>query len=227
MRAAKRPASPRPDRRPGRLWLSAVALAVAGIVSSACSTPYIYAGSAQLKMVFRVPGSWTAYSSREMGDALAAVLDSSFAGQYPFLAGFDGAPDPSLQDVINPGRLLNYPVVISWVRTLPPGARDQLSLRALRNALYPVDQIESDGSGQTISYSSFSLPGGYWGNKITFVIRGTTPTTAGSALELAQIAATDAGAKYQYVLIVSCTPDCFARNKGAIDDVLNSWRLKG
>lgn len=202
-------------------------LALAAVALSACSSPYIYTGSAQLKMVFRVPGDWTAYSSRDVGDKLAAVLDPSFAGQYPFLAAFDAAPDASLEDVINPGRLVDYPVVLSWVRTLPAGMRDQMSLRTLRNSLYQVDRIEDEGSGHTVSYSPFSLPGGYWGNKIRFVIRGTTPTTAGSALEFSQIAATDADAKYQYVLIVSCTPDCFARNKGAIEDILNSWRLKG
>lgn len=201
-------------------------VATAALASGCATSAYTYAGSSQLKMVFRVPAHWTGYSARDISSGLQLGRDPGFVGEYPFLAGFDASPTPAVQDLLS-SQSLAYPAVLSWVRKVNFGTHDQMSLRNLRNAVYPVDRIEDDGAGDTLNYSTFSLPGGYWGNKVSFVMRGTTPTTTTSPLQFAQIAATDVHLQYQYLLIVSCSPDCFARNRGQITDILNSWRLKG
>ena len=105
-----------------------------------------------------------------------------------------------------------YPVVFSYVHALGPGERDSMSLRSLRNVRYPIDEYENQGEGYTLNYSSFGLTSGYWGNKLTFVIR---PNPTSPALEFTQIAAVDANAHYQYVLTVGCSPDCFLRRTRA------------
>lgn len=197
---------------------------VAVLLLSACgSSGYTYAGSSQLHVVFRVPGDWTVYPARDLAQAVGNVQDQSFAKQYPFLIGFDSSPQPNLERVVDPARISQYPAVMSYVHALGPGERDAVSLKSLRNIRYPVDQLESEGAGSTISYSSFGLTGGFWGNKLTFVIR-SSPTSP--ALEFSQVAAVDAKLQYEYVLVVACSPDCFVRSHGAITDILNSWRLK-
>ena len=54
---------------------------------------------------------------------------------------------------------------------------------------------------------------------MTFVVRGDNPTLR--PIEFAQIAASDAQSKHEYVLVVACTPDCFVRNHSTIQDILN------
>jgi hypothetical protein len=200
-------------------------MAASALLLSACGTSdFTYAGNTQLNVVFRVPGNWTEYTARDLAAASGNVRDQSFASKYPFLIGFDAAPDPNVQRIASASAIAEYPTVLSFVQTLAPAQRDTMSLRTLRNAWYNVDQLENDGAGQTVSYSSFSQKDGYWGNKFTFVLR---PTPTGPAVQFAQVAATDVQSKYEYVLLVRCSPDCFARNQGAITDVLNSWRLRG
>jgi hypothetical protein len=213
---------------PRATWPMLAATVAASFVLSACgSASYTYAGSSQLKMVFRVPGSWTTFSANQVGSGLQLDRDPGFVKQYPFLVGFDASPQPSLQEVLAPLQAQRYPIVLSWIKKLNFGEHDQLSLRTLRNALYPVDTREDAGQGDTLAYSSFTLPGGYWGNRLTFVFRGTTPTGNALPLQFSQIAATDARSQYQYLLVVECSPDCFQQYRGAITDILNSWRLKG
>ncbi len=195
-------------------------------LASGCATPsHTYVGSSRYKMVFRVPSTWKSYSARDLGLVLGTAQDPTFGSTYPFLAGFDAEPSPEVTDLTAPGRLLNQPAVLSWIRKLPYGAHDQLSLQALRNVYYNVDQALDQGIATQVAYSAFTLPGGYWGNRTRFIVQGQTPTSGGN-LEVSQIAATDQRAQYEYVLIVSCSPDCFSRNRTAIDDILSSWRLK-
>jgi len=201
-----------------------ICVAAALILSACGSGDYTYAGSSRLRTAFRVPAGWTAISGRQLGQALQFDKDPTFATDYPFMEGFDAAPNPSLLDLVA-SQSAAYPVVLAWVRKMNFGEHDQTSLRSLRNAYYEVDRAEDAGQGHTLSYSSFTLPGGYWGNRLTFLVRGTTPTSP--QLQFSQIAATDAHLQYQYVLIVQCSPDCFQRDKGAIEDILHSWRLKG
>jgi hypothetical protein len=200
-------------------------IAVATLASGCAASGYTYVGSVRLNMVFRVPASWTTYSAQSVSDGLQLGRDPGLVGDYPFLMGFDASPTPAVQDLLSP-HVRAYPSAVGWIRKLDQGGHDQMSLRTLRNAVYHVDQLEDDGAGDTLSYSTFSLPGGYWGNKVSFVIKGT-PTAGADALQFSQIAATDAHLRYQYLLIVSCSPQCFARNRGQIADILNSWRLKG
>jgi hypothetical protein len=200
-------------------------VAAAALLLSACGTSsFTYAGNTQLNVVFRVPGNWTEYSARDLAAASGNVRDQTFAAKYPFLIGFDAAPDPNVQRISSSSAVAQYPTVLSFVATLAPAQRDTMSLRTLRNAWYNVDQLENDGTGQTVTYSAFSQSGGYWGNKFTFVLR---PSPTGPAVQFTQVAATDVQSKYEYVLLIRCSPDCFARNQGAITDVLNSWRLRG
>ena len=213
-------------RHPRWILACTAALAVAALAAGCASPSHVYVGSSRYKMVYRVPSTWKAYSARDVGQVLGAAQDQTFGTAYPFLAGFDAAPDPTVTDLTKPGRLLDHPAVLSWIRKLPYGAHDQLSLQALRNAYYHVDQILDSGIGSQLAYKPFTLPGGYWGNRTTFVIHGASPTSADRQLQVAQIAATDQRAEYEYVLIVSCSPDCFARNRSTINDILSSWRLK-
>lgn len=199
-------------------------IATAALASGCSASAYTYAGSARLNMVFRVPANWTSFSDRDVRDGLQLGRDPGLVGDYPFLMGFDASPTPAVQELLSP-QVRAYPSVVSWIRKLNPGRHDQMSLRTLRNAVYPVDQLRDDGAGDTLSYSTFSLPGGYWGNRVSFVIRGT-PTIGADALQFSQIAATDAHLTYQYLLIVSCSPECFARNRSQIAAILSSWRLK-
>ncbi len=92
--------------------------------------------------------------------------------------------------------------------------------------MYSLDQAEDNGLGDTLSYDPFTLPGGFYGSKTYFIITGTTPTDTDPKAELAQIAATNPGAKYLYLLVVRCTAPCFNENKAAIDDIVNSWNIE-
>jgi hypothetical protein len=201
-------------------------MAIAALASGCAAPSHIYVGSSRYKMVFRVPSTWKSYSARDVGLVLGRAQDPTFGSAFPFLAGFDAAPNPEVTDLTKPERLLDHPAVLSWIQQLPYGAHDQLSLQALRNAYYNVDQAIDQGIATQLAYSAFTLPGGYWGNKTSFVLQGQTPTASGKNLEVSQIAATDQRAQYEYVLIVTCSPDCFARNRSTINDILSSWRLK-
>src|SRR5438128_7845278 len=110
-----------------RLHVVAALSVAAALFLSACGQAgYTYAGSAQLKFVYRVPASWHSYSGRSLAVAFGSVRDPSFQGAYPFIQGFDASPSPNLSDVTVPGLPVQYPVVLSWVRTLPFGASDAL-----------------------------------------------------------------------------------------------------
>ena len=227
MRRRRPPSNPSlAGRRSRWVLVCAAGLAVAAVAGGCTAPAHTYVGSSRYKMVFRVPSTWKSYTAVDVGRVLGRAQDPTFGSTFPFLAGFDAAPNPEVTDLTNPARLLDHPAVLSWIRKLPSSQREQLSLQGLRNVNYQVDQGIDEGIVTQLAYSTFILPGGYWGNRTNFIVHGNAPTAAGRQLEVSQIAATDQRAQYEYVLIVSCSPDCFARNRSTISDILSSWRLK-
>lgn len=197
------------------------------VLGTACGgRDYNYVGSASLNTFFRVPSTWTGYSQQDLLHLITAGADPGVSERFKFLAGFDASPDPSIQRVVHSASMSDHPVVVSWVEQLPEAVRDQVSLRSLRNTVFPVDQIANEGAGDILNYDTFTLPGGVHGSRTQFVVTGRNPTADAPPLEFSQIVAVDANTNLMYLLSVHCSPLCFQRYRTAIQNVLDSWTVK-
>src|ERR1700758_5051053 len=138
-----------PSWSPGRRMLreGGVALMLAAALTlAACAGPtYTYVSSASTRTYFRVPSRWRLFTKQQLLVAANLQDSAQASSSFPFLAGYDAAPHPSIDHVLSLTSIPQYPVVMARVVRLSVSGHDQLSIAALRNSVYSVDQaVQND-----------------------------------------------------------------------------------
>src|SRR6266542_1784683 len=149
-------------RRPG-VWAASIgaATALAVLVSACGSSGLSYVSSSDRNAYFKVPGNWHFFDKKYILVASGQSLSGEADRQLSWLVGFDADPHPSLQHIIDIAKAPKYPVITARVQSLSGLVQDQISLRALRNAVYPVDQLVDANAAEILSNRPVVLKGGF------------------------------------------------------------------
>jgi hypothetical protein len=207
---------------PGRRTLAALAIAGAlMLVATSCkSSGYTYVGSQGEHVFVRVPSAWHQYSPREMLEATGLG-----GGNYKWMVGFDSDPTPSIDRILLSSETFpEYPVVMTFVRQLNFGERDNFALSAIRNAQFPIDQLANNGQGEYLNSEDATFPGGFHGERDKF--RLDTGVGSRSSITVDQIGVTDQKTNMLWYIAAWCTSPCFEHQAGDIDRVLTSWTVE-
>ena len=123
--------------------------------------------------------------------------------------------------------------------------RDRLNLTELRNLILPIDGIRDEVGAEAInliSYDDRLDVDGFRGlhfeaqvsvSALEFVVSGGSVGGSGGAgallnddyVHINQTAYMDPSSDKVYILAVLCSADCYARNRGDIETVVNSWAV--
>jgi hypothetical protein len=230
-------------------WLLAVALA------ASCSGPsHEYVRNTSLRTAFKVPEGWTLYDKQ-------AVLgvppgpEASTPDPIKWLVGIDGDPSPTVGHILDPSALnTDHPHGIALVQELSFNDRDQASLMALRDYLFPVTALIQDpNSAQVVAYDDRIDRDGVRGVHVVFQFRASALATAqasaaeagaegddlqrsllggaGAALlspdyvTVDQMVLVDAETSRVYYIAVLCSAECFNRNRSDIEAIVDSWTV--
>lgn len=213
-------------RRPRRVARTiAPVVAACALALAACGGPnYTYVKSSADQTFMRVPAQWTLFDE---DDLLADVDDSAEAKarfkKLTWSVGFDAAPKPSIDHILSPAR---HPSGLVRVRTLQPDQRDTFKLADLRSLLLPFDPLsdEAQTSGQVevLDVKELRQGDGFHGSELLLNLRFSD----GAVMKWRQVALMDAAVRKVHILAISCDQKCFEANEGAIDRVIDSWKVK-
>jgi hypothetical protein len=200
----------------------------AGVLLSSCATSgYQYLHDADTRTYFKVPERWTVFDQRQLFPQQAATpaapASPGASPQDPMLwaVGFDGDPHPSLQHIMDAGA--SYPQGVALVIRLDDQQRDAFSLGALRNALFPLDQIYSQTPSdvELVSSEDLVVGGGLRGSHLVYTLR-----RGGDSLTVDQTGLVDADTQNVYVFAIGCASDCYEENAKMIEQIVRSWTVK-
>ena len=230
-------------RRP--FLASLLTIAVAWTSLAACGSPsFEYVRNTEAKTAFKVPHEWTLFDEAVMqGDP--SGVQASTPDTAEWLVGLDADPSPAREHVLSldGGYDTAFPQGIAGVFRLSTLARDRVDLEELRNLLIPIDQILDEVGVEAVSmiaYDDRLDVDGFRGLHLEAQISMSALETvvgigggAGSAsvlvnddyLHINQTAYIDSGTDKVYLLAVLCSADCYARNHGDIETVVNSWAV--
>lgn len=226
MRAILMPMSGSKRRRP-RALVGAIALGAGALLSSCATSGYQYLHDADTRTYFKVPERWTVFDQRQLfpqqGATTGASASPGAAPEDPMLwaVGFDGDPHPSLQHIMDASA--SYPQGVALVIRLDDQQRDAFSLGALRNALFPLDQIysQSPSDVQLSSSEDLVVGDGLRGSHLVYTLRRN-----GDSLTVDQTGLVDADTQNVYVFAIGCASDCYEENGKMIEQIVRSWTVK-
>jgi hypothetical protein len=166
-------------------------------------------------MYFKIPNGWHTYSQTNL------KRDGLITTSLPYLMAFDADPHPDVGHLLDSS---TYPWGLAEVTAISTTDRLNFSLDSLLNTIIPVDQLQGS-SGNSISELSPSrviTRGTLRGVQVSLrvSINGRPP------LSYEQISLVNTATTKTWLLIVGCSPQCFAQRRGAIDRVVNSWIVK-
>jgi hypothetical protein len=227
--------------------LPALALTVVAAASflAACGSPeYEYVRNTEARTAFKVPTDWTVFDEATMLGETAGP-GASTPDPIEWLVGLDGDPAPSRDHVLSlaSGYDTVHPQGIAGVYRLSSTVRDQVNLQVLRNLILPIDQVRDDVGAEAlnmIAYDDRLDQDGFQGlhfeaqvsmSALEFVLGasgdGDDPPTLldDDYLHINQTAYVDPSSDKVYILAVLCSADCYARHRGDIDTIVNSWAV--
>jgi hypothetical protein len=241
----------RPRAHPGARWTAAGALVLV-LVGSACGGPnYEYVRNTALRTAFKVPTRWTLFDKQTLL-GLPPGPPPSTPDPIKWLVGIDGDPKPSVTHVLRPNTLgTDYPQGLAIVQEFSFDDRDQLSLKGLRDYLFPVTGLLQDpNSARVISYDDHVDRHGTHGVHVVFAFRASAlqsasgaDTTAPQGLQRAllggsgaallspdfvavnQLALVDPDTSRIYFIAVLCSAQCYDRNRSDIQSIVDSWTV--
>jgi hypothetical protein len=201
-----------------------------GLFASACAGPgYTFVSSSSTHSYFRVPSSWKLFTKQQL--LVAANLEDSpqAASSFPFLAGYDGDPSPSIGHVLALTTVTQYPVVMARVEKLSPSGHEQLSVASLRNSVYAVDQLLQNDAADILSYKEVVESGGYHGIRMVYNVSlegNLTIASGNQVMRVNQVVLVDPATSLMYLLVVRCSAACYKANQTAIDQVTSSFTVR-
>ena len=194
--------------------LAAVTAAVA-LVASACITNTAYVSSSSQGMYFKIPNGWHTYSQTNL------KRDGLITASLPYLIAFDANPKPDVGHLLDSA---TYPWGLAEVDAISTTDRLNFSLDSLLNKVIPVDQLQG-GTGDSVvelSPSRVITRGTLRGVQVSLRVG----TNGRAPLSFEQISLVNTATTKTWVLILGCSPQCFAQHRGDIDRVVNSWIVK-
>jgi hypothetical protein len=202
------------DRVPGRL-LAVVAALVVAVVAVACSPGSSYLSSSSQGMYLKIPHTWHTYSQTSL--KRQGLITSSL----PYLVAFDANPKPDTTHLLGSS---SYPWGLAEVNGISTSDRLNFSLDSLLNAIIPVDQLQSASASSVseLSPSQVITRGSLRGIKASLRVS----LTGQPPLSFEQISLVNAATTKAWVLLLGCSPQCFAQHRGDINRVVNSWIVK-
>jgi len=212
-------------------WRPLGALVVASFVLASCGgdSGYQYFKSQDNQAYFKVPSDWTRFNKRDLLVASGQSLSAATERTFPWLIGFDAAPDPSLDNILSLAAPTDHPTVYAQQEVLTFGDHDMASQQLLRNKFYPVDELLDQDVVDLLAYEELVLPGGFHGLHLVYDVSlsGVDRITSGGAvIRVNQTSVLDAGEERLYLLIVRCETHCYRDNAKAIDQIVDSWTVK-
>jgi len=162
-----------------------------------------------------------------------------------WLVGLDGDPSPSRDHVLSlaTGYDTAHPQGIAGVYRLSSSVRDRVNLTLLRNLILPLHQVRDEVGAEAlnmIAYDDRLDEDGFQGlhfevqvsmSALEFVLGESgadedPPTLLDDDyLHINQTAYVDPSSDKVYILAVLCSAECYGRNRGDIDTIVNSWAV--
>jgi hypothetical protein len=194
-------------------------LVVGAVLLVSCEgTGFRYPQNTETRTFFKVPEAWALFGEEELFPEGAA------GGDDPILWAVGFAADPGDR----PAELFDLahdrPRGLAVVYRFTAEERDNVSLRAIRNTLIPVDQIAEQQPErlQVLSASDVVVEGGIHGNHLVFSVESAT----GEMLTVNQIGLVDPETENLYFFAIGCLADCYRANRSLIEQIAGSWTVK-
>ncbi|MGZ8629731.1 MAG: hypothetical protein ACXWZF_02005 [Actinomycetota bacterium] len=226
-------------RRPWKFRRPLLLCAGLSIVLAACGSPsYEYVRNTEARTAFKVPIEWTVFDEAALqGEPAGPSVNTPDPVEW--LVGLDGHPAPAIEHVLGQGAYdSDYPQGIAAVLRLTAQQRDGINLGALRNLIVPVDQIQDQVGVEAVEILAYDdrldkdgFRGLHFEAQIWASALEESGATGGSVLfddrfvQISQTAYLDPASDKVYVLAVLCSAECFGRNRGDIESVINSWAV--
>ena len=224
-------------RRP---LVAALAFLAGSSLFVACGSPsYEYVRNTEARTAFKVPIEWTVFDEATLQGEPAGPPVST-PDPVEWLIGLDAHPSPAVEHVMSQeGYYSDYPQGIAAVLRLTAEQRDGISYGALRNLIIPIDQIQDQVGREAVeilAYDDRIEKDGFRGLHFeaqiwASALEGTAATDGGSVLfddrfvQISQTAYMDPASDKVYVLAVLCSAECYGRNRGDIESVIDSWAV--
>ena len=132
------------DGSPSRL-LGVVAALVLGAALTACSDGHVVSSDSQ-QLYLKVPSSWTVFDEHELSKD--GAFGSLFTSAPIFAAIAFGTKHARPGDAFTP---TGYPWAIVVVRPLSGAEQSQMSLNGLRDVLFNVDTLQTEGANVQVA----------------------------------------------------------------------------
>jgi hypothetical protein len=221
-----------------RALVSTVAAATS--ILGACGSPdYEYVRNTEARTAFKVPIEWTVFDEATLqGEQGGPPVDTPDPVEW--LIGLDAHPSPTVEHVLTQtGYYSDYPQGIAAVLRLTTQQRDGINFGALRNLIVPIDSIQDRVGREAVAFLSYDdrvVKDGFRGLHFEAQIWASaleSDVTAGGPnvffddrfVQMSQTAYMDPASDKVYVLAVLCSAECYGRNRGDIESVINSWAV--
>lgn len=204
------------------------AATIALVMLSACTPSKQYEGSKSDGAFFTVPNGWqkvdgTALNKVEAKNANQDELDR--LSMVTYQAGFTKAKkiDPKDIFLLEPTK---DPVLYVRIRDLFPEERNAISLNTLRNLVLPITDylegtIPNDRKFELYDDQEINEVGGRGVSLLySFDYNGVNETVN-------QVALMSNDQNKIYVFIIRCSTECYNKNIDEIDEIVNSFTVKG
>jgi hypothetical protein len=248
-----------PMRRSPRTVAIFVGILSLSLVGTACGSgsAYDYVRDTNERTAFRLPRGWTTFDERTvMGETGAPQGD--VADPIKWMVGIDADPYPSVRHILSGSDLsTDHPAGLAMVQELSFVERDAMSVAAMRNYFFPVDQlVQNESNAVVVSYDDEVLEGNLRGLHMVVSFResvlpaavaaaagqdaqpvdsdalersllggGAAPILTPGFVEFDQQTLVDASTHKVYSIILACSSECFQRDRGAIEDTIDSWTV--
>jgi hypothetical protein len=231
---------------PARRYTVLVAIGASLLVAlSACGEPaYRYVRNTDQRTAFKVPREWAVFDQTQIQGGQSGQASTPDPVQW--LVGLDADPKPASEHILNAQDDLasEYPQGIAAVVSLNATQRDSVNMGTLRNLVLPIDSLQDQVGAEAVTivkYDDRIVKDGFRGmhmevqvaaSALATLNAGTEGTTGADPsflsdeyIQMSQTAYYDPDTDNVYFLAVLCEANCFSRNRGDIETVINSWAV--
>src|SRR4051794_13332049 len=203
-----------------RLALSGIVVSLIIGVSACGSSGFHYVTNRKTGTYFKVPTDWKVFDQKAITAKLKA--NGVEADQAVlFATAFDAAPHPALEHFLQSDPPPAQPTGVAQVRVLNDSERDVVSLRALRNLIYNVDDGVAQSTVNVLGQADLDPPSGLHGQRIVYEVQADS-----GKYIVDQSTLLDGKAQKVWVFAVSCQSACYLDQRSKIDKVVSSWTVK-
>jgi hypothetical protein len=194
-----------------------------GLALAACGgSGYEYVSNKDAGLYFRVPDDWT-----------VLTVDTEDTGRPPAIGDPDDAWTRLLDRSPTPGAanyvaaVPDYPVGLASVEAVPDrAARDELDYATLRSLAYggtdPYAESQlAETDVQLVQLYDVTEREDIRGQRVVFTVHGDD----GRYVTYDQTALVNNITTEIYRLLLKCESTCYERNRGEIDDIVDSWTI--